>query len=273
MHILYNNCDIILNMKICVLSSSSSGNCVYLEVDNRSYLLDCGISSRQIELKLNSIGVNPNRIKGIFITHEHSDHVSGLSSFFKKYNPTIYLTKGTYKGLKDQDKQAISPIYCKFVKSMEEFKVDNLSILPFPLSHDVIEPTGFKFTYNDKSIAYITDTGVFDYIEELHNLDLYILESNHEPDLLMLSNRPWPLKNRIMSDTGHLSNQSSAIIFSKLMGERTKTLFLFHLSNECNTKELAKLSYETYFNKNNLSLDNIKIVVTDRTIPTEVVEI
>ena len=161
-------------MKICVLSSSSSGNCIYLEVDKQGYLLDCGISSRQIEIKLNSIGVNPYSIKGVFITHEHSDHVSGLASFFKKYNPTIYLTKGTYKGLKDSDKQAISPIYCKFVKSMVEFNIGNLSILPFPLSHDVIEPTGFKFTYDSKSFAYITDTGVFEYMEELHNLDLYI---------------------------------------------------------------------------------------------------
>ena len=260
-------------MKICVLSSSSSGNCIYLESNNKGYLLDCGISSRQIETKLSLINVNPFSIKGIFITHEHSDHISGLSSFFKKYNPTIYLSKGTYRGLKDSDKQVISPIYCKFIKAFEEFEVDNMKILPFPLSHDVYEPTGFKIEENNKSVVYLTDTGKFGYIEKLSNANMYIIESNHEKDLLLSSNRPWVLINRIMSDTGHLSNEDSAKVFSLLKGDNTSKIILFHLSNECNTKELALLKYETYFRKNNLSLDNVEMFVSDRSNPTPLIEV
>ena len=260
-------------MKTCVLTSSSTGNCVYLEINNNGYLLDCGISSRQIELKLKSIGKDPSSIKGIFITHEHQDHIAGLSSFFKKYGPTIYLTKGTYKGLSDSFRMAISPIYCKFVKAGESINVDSFSVYPFETSHDVNEPIGYKITSMDKSIVYLTDTGTFDYNQELSNCSAYIIESNHEPDMLMMSNRPWPLINRIMSKTGHLSNQASAEVFSKLMGDKTDKVILYHLSSECNTKDLAKLSYESYFRKNNLDLSSIKIIVSDKTEPTDIIEV
>ena len=260
-------------MKICVLSSSSSGNSVYFEVNNNGYLLDAGISARKLEKKLLEIGVEPSSIKGIFITHEHSDHVAGLAPFFKRYSPTIYITKGTYKGLKDTEKSIISPIYCKFVKKNEEIIVGDMHVLPFALSHDVYEPVGYKISYDNKSFVYLTDTGVFEAKEELKNSDLYILEANHEEELLKLSNRPWSLIERIMSEYGHLSNNASAELFSELMGENTKKVVLFHLSNECNTKELAVLSYENYFKKHNLDLSKFEIIVSSKDTPTEIIEV
>ena len=260
-------------MKFSVLCSSSSGNCTILKVNNKSYLLDAGVSARGLKDRLDYLNEEINKIDGIFITHEHIDHVLGLSSITKKYSPTIYLTKNTYKSLSDSDKEKISPILFKFIKSEEEFYVDNLRILPFRISHDASDPVGYRFECDGKVLVYLTDTGTFIPRDDLMNADSYILESNHEPDMLMMSNRPWVLINRILSKTGHLSNQDSAKLFSNLVGEKTKSVVLFHLSNECNTKDLALLAYKTYFEGASKSIKNAKITVSDKKVPTKFIEV
>ena len=260
-------------MKFSVLCSSSSGNCTLLKVNNKNYLLDAGISARGLKEKLNYLNEDLDNIEGIFVTHEHTDHIYGLASIAKKYSPAIYLTKNTYKSLSDADKEKISPILFKFIKCEEDFYVDDLHILPFRISHDAKDPVGYKFEYNNKVLVYLTDTGVFIPRDDLKNADSYILESNHEPDMLVMSGRPWVLINRILSNTGHLSNQDSAKLFSELVGEKTQSLVLFHLSSECNTKDLALLAYKYYFKEKNQSIINTKITVSDKKIPTKFIEV
>lgn len=261
-------------MKFSVLSSSSSGNITILESEGKYYLLDAGIGIRSLYSRLNSLGIFVDKIEGIFITHEHSDHIKGLCAISSKFNPKIYISKLTYKNLPESVKDSISPINFKFFIPGEEFKVNDLTINTFNIYHDAADPVGFTFTSNDgKTLVYITDTGTLKPNELFINKDAYILESNHEPDLLLMSARPWSLKNRIMSEYGHLSNESSAELFSKIMGEKTKNLVLFHLSSECNTKELALSCFRTYFKSINASLDNIKITVSDITNPTELIEV
>ena len=261
-------------MKFSVLSSSSSGNCIYLEIENHCFLLDCGLSLRQIKSKLSILGISLSSLDGIFITHEHHDHISGLASVNSAYKTRIYMSKDTYRNLPEELKMKVSPLQFSFVKANEEFDISGISVLPFRLSHDAIDPLGYRIKdENGKELVYITDTGCFIVPNSLKNADAYVLESNHEPDVLLMSARPWQLKNRIMSEYGHLSNNDSAKIFDELKGEKTKLLVLYHLSDECNSKDLALLAYDNYFSNKGESLNNINIVVSDKTVPTKILEV
>lgn len=261
-------------MKFMVLCSSSSGNCTYLESEGKKYLLDCGASLRQIYAKIKERNIFLDELNGIFITHEHSDHISGIVSVASHYNCPIYVSKLTYRALPDTVKEKISPIRFVFFKPEAEFPVYDLSIFPFRTSHDAIDPVGFRITdKSGKILVYLTDTGCFTPNEGLKNASAYIIESNHEPEVLLMSERPWVLKNRIMSDLGHLSNEASAELFNELKGENTKLLVLFHLSDECNTKELALTAFESYARVHGLSMDGYHIIVSDKTEPTELLEV
>lgn len=261
-------------MKFSVLSSSSSGNCTLLEDNQKFYLIDCGLSLRAIIKDLNAIDIFINHLDGIFITHEHIDHTQGLASVVKKFNCPIYMSKLTYKKLSDNLKDKISPIAFSFFKPEEEFIVNSLKVLPFRTLHDAIDPVGFRFIDSkDKVLVYITDTGSFQDRSDLENADCYIIESNHEPNLLLLSNRPWELKNRIMSEYGHLSNEDSAKIIYSLKGPKTKKVILFHLSNECNTKELALTAYKAFQREYQVSFDGIDILASDKNKPMNIMEV
>ena len=148
-----------------------------------------------------------------------------------------------------------------------------MKVESFSVSHDSAEPMGFIFESDNKKLTYITDTGMLDINEELINSDAYILESNHEEALLLNSQRPWILKERILGEYGHLSNAVSAQLFSKLMGPNTRNLVLFHLSQECNSDLLALSEYKRYFKSINVSLDEINITVSDRSKPTKFIEV
>jgi len=259
-------------MKFSVLSSSSSGNSVYLEVNNKKILLDAGLSFRQLSIRALKKNIDISKIDYIFITHEHRDHVAGLYSVLINTNATIYLTKSTYKALSVNDKERINPINLKFIKVEEEFDIDGIKVLPFKTNHDAAESVGYRFEYDNKTLVYLTDTGEFDSREELINKECYILESNHEKDMLLMSARPWVLKERIASNIGHLSNEQSAEVFSNLVGPKTKTLVLYHLSSECNTKDIALLTYKNYFKGTNI-INNINIIVSDKNEPTDLIEV
>lgn len=260
-------------MKFSVLGSSSQGNATILINNGRCYLLDAGLGVRALYNRLNLLNAFVDQIDAIFITHEHTDHISGLSSIVKKYNSTIYMSKKAYQNMDIKVKEQISPINFKFIKPDTEFIVDDMTVKTFSVSHDSAEPMGFSFISQDKKLTYITDTGILKVNEELVNSDAYILESNHEEALLLNSQRPWLLKERILGEYGHLSNALSAELFSKLRGPKTKNLVLFHLSQECNSDILALTEYKRYFKSINVSLDDLNIVVSDRSKPTQFIEV
>lgn len=261
-------------MKFSILSSSSSGNVVYLEHNNHHYLIDCGIGIRAIQSRLNNLNIHIEKLDGIFISHEHTDHVYGLPSVSSKLQPRIYMSKLAYRNMNYEEKERISPILFTFFNKNEEFIVDTLKIYPFGVSHDAADPVGFKIIdENENELVYLTDTGCFLYPEIIKNASAYIIESNHEPDLLLNSMRPWPLKNRILSNLGHLSNDDSAALFANLYGDKTKLCVLYHLSSECNSKELALMAYKNYFQKRSIDVSQISFVVSDRTHETKIYEV
>ena len=261
-------------MRYIVIASSSSGNSVLVMDGGKNYLLDAGVGYRKFKANLEEANIEITSLDGIFLTHEHSDHTGGLLSLWPKYKCPIYMSKIAYKYLGSDIKDLIPPTYFKFIKSYDQITLNDLTIDTFKVSHDASDPMGFKLTSSDnKSLVYITDTGHLDGFKLIENASSYIIEANHEPNVLMLSSRPWPLKQRIMSSEGHLSNNDSAKLFFSLMGDDTKSVMLYHLSKECNNKDLALSAYKLYASLNNINIDNLDINVSDRLHPSKIIEL
>jgi phosphoribosyl 1,2-cyclic phosphodiesterase len=220
-------------MKFCVLSSGSKGNCTYIEIGTHKFLIDIGTNFLYTSNKLNEIGVDPTEIEAVFITHIHEDHISGLKRFIKMVNPMIYLTKKIY------DNFPIELTKWEFLET--SIAIDNIIIDSIKLSHDTPECKGYIFESGNKQLVYITDTGYINikHHEKLQNKTAYIIESNHDVDMLMNSKRYRPLKMRILGDEGHISNKDCAYYLSKFVGKDTKVIVLAHLSEEANTPALA----------------------------------
>lgn len=230
--------------KFCSLYSSSSGNCTYVGTSHGGILIDIGVSARKTEQALESIGVSPDSISAVFVTHEHSDHISGIRVFASKHNLNVYASRGTLEGMDSADvfkDNSINP-YILTEGGTEE---SGIFVRPFRTSHDSNESTGFVMrTPDGKTIAVATDMGIVNESTKSAVLgcDLVLLESNH--DVGMLQNGPYPyvLKKRILSDTGHLSNDASSMFSCELIKSGTTRLVLGHLSKENN---LPYLAFET----------------------------
>ena len=221
-------------MRICNLGSGSKGNCTYVETNSHKILIDIGLTCVQVEKRLNELGIFPNDIDIILITHAHIDHVKGLKVFNKKYMPQIYITDLILKESNLVDMQ------CSLIQDLKDIK--DILIKEINLSHDAKDIKGYTIEENNSSIVYITDTG---YINELDfknisNKNIYIFESNHDIEKLMNNpNYPHHTKIRILGDKGHLSNKDSAYYLTKIIGKDTKYIILAHLSEQNNTEELA----------------------------------
>lgn len=225
-------------MEVYVLASGSKGNITYLKSNNFKLLVDAGISYQRIKQKFIEYNEDLNVIDGLFLTHEHQDHIYGLKMLLKKVKiRNIFLTKGTYNGLAGDIRELIkNPV---FIKSDEEFVFNGIKVLPFMLSHDANEPVGFLFTYNDKKIVHLTDTGYVDmsYYSVLEDADFYLLEANHNPTKLMSSPRPYALKQRIISEKGHLSNEDASWLMNRLIKNKKAIWVVAHMSEDCNSIE------------------------------------
>ncbi len=262
-------------MKVCILASGSKGNCVYLEHDNYKILLDIGITFKQLRLKLNQIDVDVNDINAVFITHQHFDHVMGLRTFSNNIDCDFYLTKGTFDNLNHNIHETLSKKQFHFIKSLDSMMFNNIKITFIPTHHDVAESIGFMIEVDNKKVVYITDTGYIDLNmhDTLKNADLYILESNYDPEILYSSNRYFNLKKRIAGDLGHMSNEDSAINLTYLIGENTKMVIHAHISLECNTEEAIVNTFRRIFNEYKTNIDNVKFVCAKQYEISEVYEL
>ena len=254
-------------MKLCVLASGSKGNSTYIESDQTKILIDIGMSCLYIEKALDSIDTRPREIQGILITHTHSDHINGLRVFLKKYHTTLYITEKIYKELKSQFEIE------NYVIIDKEFTLGDLEIQIIKTSHDAEDSNGYIITDESSSLVYITDTGYINrkYHNQLTNKNYYVIESNHDIELLMNGSYPYHLKQRILGDRGHLSNKSCADYMAKFVGDNTKGVTLIHLSEENNRKEIAYSTFTSTLKENNKTVENI--IISTQTEPTEVVEI
>lgn len=223
-------------MKFSALSSGSSGNCFYIKHKDSAILVDAGISCKQIVSNLESLGEDASKIKGIFVTHEHIDHVKGIDVLSRTFNIPIFATKGTIENCFLCSEASL----INKIKKDETTKIAGLEIEAFSKSHDGLEPVSFKIK-NDKILSIITDVGKIcnNVIDAVSDSDLLVFESNHDSRMLAEGKYPYFLKNRIASDLGHLSNLKSALCVLEHGRNKLKNLMLAHLSQNNNTPELA----------------------------------
>jgi phosphoribosyl 1,2-cyclic phosphodiesterase len=243
-------------MKFCVLLSGSKGNCTYIETKYNRILVDIGATSLQIEKKLREIGVEPETIDSVFITHVHTDHTSGLAVFNKKYHPDIYITE---KMKQEAHLKIENIIYID-----DSIKINDLTVTPIKTSHDTADSNGYIFEKDDSSLVYITDTGYVNekYHSLLLNRNAYIFESNHDVERLMSNPRyPYHTKIRILSDRGHLSNVDASYYLCKFIGNNTKYIVLAHLSEENNTPDLAVTTLKDCLKSHDIEFNNILVAL------------
>lgn len=226
-----------------ILASGSSGNCFYLETDKKRILVDAGLSGKKITSLLGEIDRKPEDLDAILVTHEHKDHIHGVGVLARKYHLDIYANETTWKAMeKDLGKLDASQKHIFELGKTKTF--GDLDVESFGVSHDAACPQFYRFMKDDKSFVMLTDTG---YVSDrmagiIENADAYLIESNHDIEILRSGAYPWSLKQRILSDMGHLSNEDGAETMIRTLGNRTKRIYLGHLSKENNIKELAHMT-------------------------------
>ena len=250
-------------MEVAALASGSSGNCFYIENNGKAILIDAGISSKQIVERMKMLRKNPEKVRGIFITHEHSDHIKGVDVFARHFRVPIYVNKKTAKnGFICSNKDLI-----KCIKNDEVVKIAGLNVEAFSKSHNAADPVSYN-VWNGKKVSIITDVGYGceNVIANVSDSDFLFMESNH--DEIMLERGPYPyfLKQWIKSDIGHLSNMQSALCVLEHAPSKLKHVVLSHLSKINNTEKLALETFH-HLLKERKDL-NPKISISTREMPT-----
>lgn len=223
----------------CTLASGSSGNAALLSCGETHLLIDMGISCRRICQSLKELGLTPDKLSAVLITHEHTDHISGLATYIKKYRTPILCTPGTARQL--HYRLAGVGLLLRPLPMGEPITWDGLEITPLPTSHDCRESAAYRVDTPDGIVGYLTDTGL---VEDetrrgLLGADLLVLESNHDVDMLLSGPYPYALKRRVMGSEGHLSNADAAVFAADSARAGTRSIILAHLSAENNTPQLA----------------------------------
>ena len=221
-------------MKLKVLASGSKGNSTYIETKKSKILIDIGITYPHLLSELSTINKTPQDLDAILLTHTHSDHIKGLQTLVKKTNIPVYASLEMIKELKEK----IPLTSCRYLE--EHFFLNDIEIELMRTSHDV-DSVGYILSNDEKSIVYVTDTGYINrrYLKKMKNKDLYVIESNHDEKMVMEGPYPYILKQRVLSDKGHLSNHTTARYLQEIVGDKTKYIILAHISENNNTEELA----------------------------------
>jgi phosphoribosyl 1,2-cyclic phosphodiesterase len=234
-----------------MLGSGSAGNSALVATDHCKILIDGGLSARQVVLRLEQCGVTPEQIDGILLTHEHGDHVCGLEVLCRKFALPIYCNTLTaeavrYGGSLDQHRN------WRIFRTGSEFSICDITVQSFPVPHDAVDPVGFAFHAGAGSLGFITDLGYATkmIVERLREVRTIVIETNHDEKLLQNDlHRPWPVKQRIQSRHGHLSNTAAANVIEELLPGKIERVVLGHLSRDCNTPALASGAVRTQLEK------------------------
>ena len=238
-------------MRFCSIRSGSSGNCIYVGSDSTHLLIDTGLSGKKIEAGLNELGLTGEDIDGILVTHEHSDHISGLGVFSRKYGTPVFTTAGTHRAILSKKLGDLSNSTFTEITCDESFYIGDLLVKASSVSHDAAEPCAFRIYDQNKSAGVLTDLGCYDEktVEDYSNLDMLLIEANHDVNMLRAGRYSYELQNRILSRFGHLSNETGGQLLDRLLNDRTKHVFLGHLSEENNYPALALESVKLEVNQ------------------------
>jgi len=234
-----------------MLGSGSAGNSALVATDHCKILVDGGLSARQIAVRLEQCGVMADQLDGVLLTHEHGDHVCGLEVLSRKFDVPIYANSQTAEAVRcggsfDHHRN------WRIFRTGAEFKICDITVQAFPVPHDAVDPVGFAFYTGSSALGFITDLGyatkmIVERLREVHTL---VIETNHDEKLLQNdTHRPWPVKQRIQSRHGHLSNHAAASVIEELLPGKIDRVVLGHLSRDCNTPELALQTVRNALNK------------------------
>ncbi len=260
-----------MTMHMSVLASGSTGNAIYVETEEHSFLVDAGLSGKQMELLFQQIGRSMKDLSGLLVTHEHSDHIKGLGIVARRYNLPVFANEKTWAAMESSIGK-VDPEQ-KFIFPMESVKTfGSLDIESFGVSHDAAEPMFYVFHQNGKKLVLVTDTG---YVSDrmkgiIEGADAYVFESNHDVGMLRMCRYPWSIKRRILSDVGHVSNEDAAFAMSDVVRDNTKRIYLAHLSKDNNMKDLARMSVmQTLQERGHIVGEQFDLYDTDEKKPTE----
>lgn len=250
------------------LISGSSGNASFISDGKTNLLVDCGMSGAKLKQALNSIDVLPESITALLITHEHIDHTRGAGVISRRYNIPVFATEGTHRNM-DAGKLAEENI--NIVKNGTPFELGSIAITPFAIPHDAAEPVGYTFNISGERCAVATDIGRMNdtILDAVKGCKSVILESNHDIEMLRCGSYPFPLKQRILGEFGHLSNDVAAKTALELVKSGTEHIMLGHLSQENNRPEIAMLESYNLLSREGVSIgSDVTLQVADRYKPT-----
>lgn len=246
-------------LSVCMLASGSRGNAIYLSDGNSRILIDAGLSGVEIERRMSSRGLDPEKLDGIVVSHEHSDHIQAVGVLSRRFKLPVYISDGTYAAA-SQQLGRIDDV--RRFNCGAPFPIGGLELHPFSISHDAMDPAGFTVTANGTRIGIATDLGIATSMVKTHlkACSALILEANHDPVMLAEGSYPWPLKQRIKGRTGHLSNDDTLQLLKEILHDRLSHVILAHLSEQNNTPEKALCAVGRALHRTDI---NLSVAVQD----------
>ena len=254
-----------MSMQVSVLGSGSGGNVTILRCSSGDYLIDAGLSAKQIVLRLEQVGVDPDGLAGIFLTHEHSDHTRGLDVFLRKRKIPVYANALTKEALQYSISSEVS---WKLFQTGQSFIVSDITVIAFPIPHDAAEPVGFVLEDKSARFGLVTDVGYITQSMRMHlrEADALFVEANYDEALLEAdTKRPWATKQRISSKHGHLSNTQAGELIADVGSDKLCYVLLGHLSSDCNNAKIATDTISPLIQ----SVGNIGLICANQNEPTE----
>ncbi|MEI8272165.1 MAG: MBL fold metallo-hydrolase [Paludibacter sp.] len=253
--------------------SGSSGNCYFIGNASSGLLIDAGIGVRTIRKNLRNLGLDFENIWGVFVTHDHADHIKAIGPVGEKHLVPVYSTRKVHEGI--QRSYAVTEkLYSskKYIEKGETIQVGEFKVTAFPVSHDATDSVGYTIEYKGKRFTFATDIGFIDDIAASHLelADYMVLEANYDEQMLRQGPYPVHLQNRIIANTGHLSNEQAGIFLAKSYNKRLKHVFLCHLSRENNLPEVAYTTVQYHLEEREIVVGkDLELVTLDRLNPSE----
>lgn len=259
-------------MKLCSIASSSSGNCIYVGNEDTGILVDAGISKKRIIDGLNQRALDVEKVRAILVTHEHTDHIQGLGVMARGYNIPIYSTVETINSiLRNKNVGKIPLDLLNPIEPDNDFKIDDLTVHPFSMSHDAANPVCYTVSDKESKVCVLTDIGYYnDYIiENMKDSSIILIEANHDVKMLEVGPYNYLLKQRILGDRGHLSNENCAKLICEIASDKLKHIVLGHLSQENNYPQLAYETVKMIINEYDM-MNKVSLTVASKDIPSEI---